>query len=61
MLSRAAIRLVIGGEMEFKEGAGVSGFPSDAAFFVLDLQGVDVSGIMEDALDVTALFPIETF
>ena len=54
-------RLVIGGEMEFKEGAGVSGFPSDAAFFVLDLQGVDVSGIMEDALDVTALFPIETF
>lgn len=54
-------RLVIGGSMEFKEGAGISGFPSDAAFFVLDLQGVDVSGIMEDALDVTALFPLETF
>ena len=54
-------RLVIGGSMEFKEGSGITGFPSDAAFFVLDLQGVDVSGIMEEALDVTALFPLETF
>lgn len=54
-------RLVIGGDVAFKEGAGVSGFPSDAAFLVFDLNHVDVSEIMQTPLDVTALFPVDQF
>lgn len=54
-------RLVIGGEIAFKEGAGVSGFPSDSSFYVLDLNGLDVSDIMDSPLDITEHFPLEVF
>ena len=54
-------RLVIGGEIAFREGAGVSGFPSDSSFYVLDLEGLDVSDIMDSPLDITAYFPLEVF
>lgn len=54
-------RLVIGGEIAFKEGADVSGFPSDSSFYVLDLEGLDVSGVMDKPMDITAQFPLEVF
>ena len=54
-------RLVIRGSMEFKEGAGITGFPSDAAFFVFNLDNVELSDIMQTPLEVTDIFPLELF
>ena len=54
-------RLVIGGEIAFEEGAGVSGFPSESSFYVLDLDGFDISGMMTEPVDVTSRFPLDVF
>ncbi len=54
-------RFVVGGELAFEEGAGVTGFPSDAAFHILDLKDVDLSDIIDVGVDITSLFPVEVF
>ncbi len=54
-------RFVVGGELAFEEGAGVTGFPSDAAFFILDLTGVDFMTMTASGIDITSLFPVEVF
>ena len=51
-------RLVIGGEMEFKEGARVTGLPTA---IVLDFQGQSVAQAFADAVDVTEAIPMEQF
>lgn len=51
-------RLVIGGEMEFKEGARVTGLPTA---IVLDFHGQSVAQAFADAVDVTEAIPMEQF
>lgn len=63
-------RTVIGGELVFEDGARVSGLPSDSsaapvspdvAYYVLDLEGIDLSTVLQEPLEITGLFPPETF
>lgn len=51
-------RLVIGGEMEVKEGARVTGLPTA---IVLDFHGQSVAQAFSDAVDVTEAIPLELF
>lgn len=56
-------RLVIGGELAIEEGARVTGLPSnpDSAFYVIDLEGVDLSGLLGAPVEITGLFPPDCF
>lgn len=51
-------RLVIGGEMEFKEGARVTGLPTA---IVLDFQGQSLNAAFRNAIDVTEAIPLSQF
>ena len=51
-------RLVIGGEMEFKEGARVTGLPTA---IVLDFQGQNLMQARGNPVDVTDLVPLDLF
>lgn len=51
-------RLVIGGEIEFKEGARVTGLPTA---LILDFQGQDLIGAIKNEVDVTDLIPLDVF
>ncbi len=51
----------IGGELVIEEGAQVSGLPSDDAFIVFDLQGIDVGLAMVRPMDVTEYISVELF
>lgn len=54
-------RTVIGGELAFEEGAQVSGFPSGAAYFDLDLNGVELNDCVAEAVSVSDRLPLDTF
>lgn len=54
-------RTVIGGELTFEDGAKVSGFPSDAAYYDLDLDGIDLELCEAEPVDVSDSFSLETF
>ena len=51
-------RLVIGGEMEFKEGARVTGLPTA---IVLDFHGQSLNAAFKNAIDVTEAIPLSHF
>lgn len=51
-------RLVIGGEMEFKEGARVTGLPTA---IVLDFHGQSLNAAFRNAIDVTEAIPLSQF
>lgn len=63
-------RTVIGGELVFEDGARVSGLPSDSSagpvdpdtvFYVLDLDGMDLSSVLDEPVEITDLFTTESF
>ena len=54
-------KTVIGGELEIKEGAQVSGLPSGDAFIVFDLQGTNVNAATDRPMDVTEFIPMDLF
>ena len=54
-------KTVIGGELEIKEGARVSGLSSSDVFTVFDLQGTNVSFAMNRPIDVTEYISVDLF
>lgn len=54
-------KTVIGGTLEFTEGAQVKGLPSSSSALVLDCGGITVSQATENPLDITEAVPLENF
>lgn len=54
-------KTVIGGELEIKEGAKVSGLPSGDSFIVFDMQGISVAPALDGPMEVTEYIPVELF
>ncbi len=54
-------KTVIGGKLIFKEGAGVTGLPLGAAFYDIDLNGVQTGDLFNEPLDITPYFSESDF